>query len=135
MTDNIAQNQIPVSRVLIIDDDPFMLKIIERILKVMGVNNVNACLSGREGLDVIKAMNDEIDIILLDLNMPEMDGIQFIRLLDEQQFRGSVILISGEDERMLISAEKLVAARQISILGHLQKPITQENLAVLLNRW
>lgn len=126
---------IPVSRVLIIDDDPFMLKIIERILSVMGINEVKGCLSGQEGLDVIRVQNGDFDVVLLDLNMPEMDGIQFIRLLDDSQFHGSVILISSEDERMLVSAEKLVAARQISVLGHLQKPITQESLAALLNHW
>lgn len=116
---------------MIVDDDTFMLKIIQRILNMNGINTVLCCASGEEGLEILKQRVHKIDLILLDLNMPKMDGIQFVREL-EAVFDGSIILISGEDERMLISAEKLIAARHIGILGHLQKPITQEMLLPLL---
>lgn len=119
---------------LVIDDDAFMLKIMQRILNVNGITKVTCCDSGQGGLDIIKQDHEKVDLILLDLNMPEMDGIQFVRQLDSEHFKGSIILISGEDERMLISAEKLVAARHIGILGHLQKPVTQEALLPLLKR-
>lgn len=119
---------------LVIDDDAFMLKIMQRILNVNGITKVTCCDSGRDGLEVLKQTPEKVDLILLDLNMPEMDGIQFVRQLDSSHFKGSIILISGEDERMLISAEKLVAARHIGILGHLQKPVTQEVLLPLLKQ-
>lgn len=122
-------------RALVIDDDAFMLKIMQRILNVHGITQVTTCESGQTGIDVLQQAPETIDLILLDLNMPDMDGIQFVRQLDPEIFKGSVILISGEDERMLISAEKLVAARNISILGYLQKPVTQESLFGLLKQW
>lgn len=135
MNEPDGYRDIKESNILIIDDDPFMLKIAERTLHTIGIKHVTTCGSGKEALELINSNQQQFDIILLDLNMPEMDGIQFIRLLDDKTFYGSIILISGEDERMLISAEKLVAARKIGILGYMQKPITQENLAVLLKRW
>lgn len=120
--------------VLIIDDDAFMLKIMQRILNVNGITKVTCCDSGQAGLDALKQSLVKVNLILLDLNMPEMDGIEFVRQLDHEHFKGSVILISGEDERMLISAEKLVAARHIGVLGHLQKPVTQDALLPLLKQ-
>lgn len=111
-----------------------MLKIMQRILTVNGIVNISCCDKAADGLAILAQNQPPIDLILLDLNMPEMDGIQFVRKLDAAQFKGNIILISGEDERMLISAEKLVAARQIGILGHLQKPVTQEALAPLLQQ-
>jgi EAL domain-containing protein (putative c-di-GMP-specific phosphodiesterase class I)/CheY-like chemotaxis protein len=119
---------------LVIDDDAFMLKIMQRILNVNGIANVTCCDTAQGGLDALRQAPVPIDLILLDLNMPEMDGIQFVRQLDSESFKGSIILISGEDERMLISAEKLIAARHIGILGHLQKPVTQEAIIPLLKQ-
>ncbi|WP_331346874.1 EAL domain-containing protein [Cellvibrio sp. UBA7661] len=119
---------------LVIDDDTFMLKIMQRILTVNGVINVSCCDSGAAGLEALSHAEPPIDLILLDLNMPEMDGIEFVRALETTHFKGNIILISGEDERMLISAEKLIAARQIGILGHLQKPVTQESIIPLLKQ-
>ncbi|MDO8343328.1 MAG: EAL domain-containing protein [Cellvibrio sp.] len=134
MNQEINSTVIASINALVIDDDAFMLKIMQRILNVNGIANVTCCESGQSGLDALKQAQEKVDLILLDLNMPEMDGIQFVRQLDSEHFKGSIILISGEDERMLISAEKLVAARHIGILGHLQKPVTQEALLPLLKQ-
>ena len=67
--------------------------------------------------------------------MPEMDGIEFVRHLVERHYSGSLILVSGEDERMLQTAEKLVQAHKIQILGHLHKPVKPEALSALLEKW
>ncbi len=75
------------------------------------------------------------DLILLDLSMPEMDGIEFIRHLVKRAYAGRLILVSGEDIRLLQTAERLVQAHGIHILGHLAKPIRPAGLGALLSEW
>jgi len=122
-------------RILVLDDEPFMLKLLTHILSGLGFSQVTACDSGRGALERIDHPDSPPDLILMDLNMPEMDGIEFMRHLVERRYTGSLILVSGEDERMLQSAEKLVRAHKIPALGHLSKPVNPEDLSALLEKW
>jgi EAL domain-containing protein (putative c-di-GMP-specific phosphodiesterase class I)/ActR/RegA family two-component response regulator len=121
-------------RILVLDDESFMLKLLNRILANLGFTSVTLCDSGGAALESIDA-DSRPNLILLDLNMPEMDGIEFVRHLVERHYTGSLILVSGEDERMLQTAEKLVQAHKIPILGHLHKPVRPESLSLLLEKW
>ena len=121
--------------ILALDDEPFMLKLLARMLANMGFTSVALCDNGRAALERIGAAETRPNLILLDLNMPEMDGIEFVRHLVERNYSGSLILVSGEDERMLQTAEKLVQAHKIQVLGHLHKPVKPEVLSALLEKW
>lgn len=122
-------------RTLVLDDEPFMLKLIGNVLAHLGLTQVSSCDNGRTALALFDGPGDPPELILLDLNMPEMDGVEFVRHLVERHYTGSLILISGEDERMLLAAVKLVQAHKISVLGHLRKPIAPDALAALLDKW
>ncbi|MDO9424031.1 MAG: EAL domain-containing response regulator [Methylobacter sp.] len=122
-------------KILVLDDEPFILKLLAHMLTSLGFNQVATCDSGRGALERIDHPNSPPDLILMDLNMPEMDGIEFVRHLVERRYTGSLILISGEDERMLQTAEKLVRAHKIPALGHLRKPVNPEDLFALLEKW
>ncbi len=122
-------------RILVLDDESFMLKLIGHMLANLGFSRVTSFDSGRAALESFDSPNNPPDLILLDLNMPEMDGIEFVRHLVERHYTGSLVLISGEDERMLLTAVKLVRAHQIPVLGHLHKPVKPEVLSALLEYW
>ncbi|MDN5836381.1 MAG: EAL domain-containing response regulator [Nitrosospira sp.] len=122
-------------KILVLDDESFMLKLLSRILSNLGFTSVILCDSGRAALDQIGGADGGPNLILLDLNMPEMDGIEFVRHLVGRHYTGSLILVSGEDERILQTAEKLVQAHKIPILGHLHKPVKPETLSALLETW
>jgi EAL domain-containing protein (putative c-di-GMP-specific phosphodiesterase class I) len=64
--------------------------------------------------------------------MPQMDGVEFVRHLVEHRYVGALILVSGEDERVLQSIEKLVKAHKLTVLGYLNKPVVPERLAALV---
>ncbi len=122
-------------KILILDDEQFMLKLLARMLENQGFTSVVCCDTGQDALVQVDNELTRPDLILLDLNMPGMDGIEFVRYLVERQFTGSLILVSGEDERMLRTAERLVQAHKISMLGYLQKPVKPEALLAMLTQW
>jgi EAL domain-containing protein (putative c-di-GMP-specific phosphodiesterase class I) len=66
--------------------------------------------------------------------MPEMDGIELLRLLSERKCKAGIILMSGVDKRVLETAGQLAQALGLSIVGHLQKPFRLAELEEILAR-
>lgn len=122
-------------KILILDDDNFMLRLLTRMLIKQGYTSVKSYDNGRDALREIDNTDTCPDLILLDLNMPDMDGIEFVRYLVDRQYHGNLILVSGENERMLKTAEKLVHAHKIPILGYLHKPVDSKKLAEMMKMW
>jgi len=73
-------------------------------------------------------------VIFLDLMMPDVDGIQFLRLLSEQECAAEIILISGSDTRILKSAERIGHTHGLRMAGVLQKPILIGDLEAILEK-
>jgi EAL domain-containing protein (putative c-di-GMP-specific phosphodiesterase class I) len=121
-------------RIVLLDDDPFMLKLLTHLLAQLGYGHVVACDCGEQALQQVAGPDGPVDLILLDINMPGMDGVEFIRRLVRCRYAGSVILVSGENRRILESVEKLIQAHHLIALGHLQKPVKPDELAALIGR-
>lgn len=122
-------------KILVLDDEPFMHKLLVRMLSNLGYATDSICGNGHAALELVDSPDDCPNLILLDINMPEMDGLEFLRRLVERRYIGSVILVSGEDERLRQAAEKLARAHKITVLGHLPKPVMPGGLAKLLEKW
>src|ERR1700736_842143 len=120
--------------IVLLDDDPFMLKLLTHMLAQLGYSRVVACDSRQKALTQVRDTREVVDLIFLDINMPGMDGVEFIRRLVDCQYGGSVILVSGENSRILESVERLIEAHQLIALGCLQKPVQPLELASLMSR-
>jgi EAL domain-containing protein (putative c-di-GMP-specific phosphodiesterase class I) len=120
---------------MVLDDEPFMRQWLVRLLAHAGFKNVTACEDGASALRQVDDTSSRPALILCDLNMPGMDGVEFIRKLVEHGYTGSLVLVSGEDERVLQSASKLVQAHHIEVLGSLHKPVSQQRLSALIAHW
>jgi EAL domain-containing protein (putative c-di-GMP-specific phosphodiesterase class I)/FixJ family two-component response regulator len=118
--------------IVLLDDDPFMLKLLSVMLAQLGYTRLAACDNGEKALQQVT--EGAVDLIFLDINMPGMDGVEFIRRLVDCRYSGSVILVSGENSRILESVEKLIEAHHLIALGRLQKPVKPEELANLIGR-
>lgn len=121
-------------RILILDDDPFMLTLLSRTLERFGEPDALTCQSGDDALAALAASAPAIELILLDVNMPGMDGVEFIRRLVRQRYAGAIVLVSGEASRTLSGIERLVTEHRLHSLGVLSKPVDPEALARLLTR-
>ncbi len=118
-------------RLLVIDDDAFATALLTRQLAQLGFDDVRTCADGASAL----ALLDDpagFDVLLCDLNMPGMDGVQFLRHLARRRFRGALVLISGEDERVVQSVARLAQAHRLRLAGTLRKPVPLESLRGLL---
>jgi EAL domain-containing protein (putative c-di-GMP-specific phosphodiesterase class I)/FixJ family two-component response regulator len=121
-------------RILVLDDEPFMLKLLAHLLLDLGFGPAITCDNGAAALQCVDSADRAPDLILLDLNMPDMDGVEFVRELVARGYGGSLILVSGEDERVLHMAEKLIHAHQVTVLGHLSKPFSLGGLSTLMEK-
>ena len=139
--DTKAENKLPEEdttvpevdiNVLLVDDDFIMHRVTTTILNDLGIKKVLNALSGPKALEIITDNPDEIDLIICDLNMPGMDGVEFMRHLAERHYSNSLILTSGEDIRILKTVEKLAIEHELHVLGVMEKPITASKLNELL---
>lgn len=123
------------SRILVLDDEPFMLKLLSRMLGNLGFTSVSTFDNGQAALQYIDRADGLPDLILLDMKMPEMDGVEFVHELAERHYTGSLILVSSQDDRVLQTAQKMVQSHNIPLLGRLDKPVTPEALSAMLGKW
>lgn len=111
--------------VLIVDDSPILRAAIKKTVVLAGVNPERITEAG-DGQQAIEQMDAApVDIVLLDLNMPVMDGEEFARTLNEAGKHAGVpiIVVSTETNK-----ERLNRMRKLGAIGVLNKPFEPEEL-------
>jgi len=119
-------------RVLLLDDDKFMLDVLADMIAGLGPHQVLRETDGRRALLELRLRPPEL--LICDLSMPVMDGIDFLRLAAAQQYRGCVVLLSGVDGAVLKTAARLAEAQGLAILDACAKPLAIDTLAALMAR-
>lgn len=73
------------------------------------------------------------DVVVLDLQMPDTDGVQMLRFLADEQTDAGVVLVTGMDQRTISSAEQYGLSKGVRVLATLQKPFLPEDLLKILS--
>lgn len=121
------------ANILVVDDDAFICSLVCDIIRNLGYEKVESVSNGQEALMALEISLETYSIIVCDLNMPEMDGVEFMQLAAEKDYKGSVILLSGEDKRILDIAKGVAITNGLDILGCISKPFTKEAFTELLD--
>ena len=112
-------------RTLIVDDSSVMRKIVERALRQAGLDAmvVFEAGSGADGLEVLRSK--QVDLILSDINMPSMDGLEFVRQIKAQNLAPGVpvVMITTESSEAHVKQAIEAGAR-----GYIRKPFTAEQV-------
>jgi two-component system, chemotaxis family, chemotaxis protein CheY len=112
-------------RALIVDDSSVMRKIVQRSLRQAGLEElvVHEAATGLEGLEILRAQ--KVDLILSDINMPAMDGLEFVRRIRGENLAPGVPVVMITTES---SEEHVKRAIQAGARGYIRKPFTAEQV-------
>jgi EAL domain-containing protein (putative c-di-GMP-specific phosphodiesterase class I) len=110
-------------RVFVVDDDEFLGELIEEQLRALGVQHVGRAIDGARALASIAIADDAWELLVCDLDMPGMDGIEFARHLAQRSFRGGLMLTSGADLRLAETVGHLVERHRLRFVGAFRKPL------------
>ena len=119
-------------KILLIDDEPFVLKLLAHQLANLGFTEVTCHERAHDALAALESDAEYANLVFCDLQMPEMDGVELVRHLARIEYGGGLVLVSGEDERILKTAKDLAKAHQLNVLGALHKPVAPEQLRRML---
>jgi CheY-like chemotaxis protein len=111
--------------ILLIEDDTIEIMKFNRVLKTLGLNHkVIEANNGQEALEILKVKEVIPDIIVLDLNMPKINGIEFLRILkkdDYLKYIPAVILTTSNNHTDVLECYK------IGISGYVLKPLKYDD--------
>lgn len=120
-------------RVLVVDDDDIARRQTSLLLESLGIPEVLTIDNGDEALaEIDRASSAGINLVIIDLNMPGMDGVEFLRGLAQCGYTGDLVISSGVDEQLLRTVADLVRARGLHLRGAVKKPLTRDSLVHLL---
>jgi EAL domain-containing protein (putative c-di-GMP-specific phosphodiesterase class I)/CheY-like chemotaxis protein len=117
---------------LAVEDHEFQRGMLLKMLARLGATQVSTAADGYAALEIVMSPGAAIDIIISDLDMPGMDGLEFMRHVGEAHIPVAIILASALESVLLDSVETMTRAYGVKILGVIQKPITPEKLAALI---
>jgi len=114
-----------MSKILSVDDSATMRRIIGRAVSVLGFDFLEA-ENGLQALSLLEKEASTLDLIILDVNMPEMDGFETLtRIKADGRFKNiPVMMVTTESDRA-----RIVQAIQAGAVNYLTKPFNQEDLA------
>jgi two-component system chemotaxis response regulator CheY len=117
--------------VLVVDDSSSIRAIIKKIIKVSGFDVaefLDAC-DGREALSIMAA--NQVDLVLTDINMPNMNGLDLIARIKENERLASVPVVVVSTEG---SEKKMAEAMALGAVGYVKKPFVPEEIKQTLNK-
>src|SRR5712692_3785216 len=117
---------------LIAEDHDFQRSVLVRILESLGARTVHEASDGHGALKILQDPARPVDIVISDLDMPGMDGMEFIRRLGEAKVRISIILASALERKLIASIATMTEAYGIKLLGVVEKPLSPEKLEPLI---
>ncbi len=121
--------------IMVVEDHDFQRRMTLRLLKDLGAGTLLEAANGREALSMLTDRGEPVDIILCDLDMPEMDGVEFISHLAINQLAQAVTVVSAMEVSILNTVETMARAYGLQVLGAIAKPLNLQELTNCLGRF
>ena len=135
--DNPELNMLPGLSFIIADDDTYICNLLRDLLTDLGAHDVRMANDGVAALRQLQVR--PADVLLCDVNMSGMDGLELLRHVADVADQPAIIVISAESQRILQTAHQLAQAHDLRVLGALAKPVRRAQLEQALRslgeRW
>ena len=122
-------------QVMVVEDHGFQRRMALRMLGEIGVGSVHDAADGLAALDMLQRLPSPPDVVLVDLDMPGMDGVEFIGHVAQGRLARGIALVSALDPALLAAVQSMARAFGLAVLGTIEKPVTIEKLRTLLTSW
>jgi CheY-like chemotaxis protein len=130
-TDSFEENDLYA---MVIDNDEFQIDFVVCQLESMGISRIATADSGASALAIFDKAQPKPDFLICDIQMPDIDGFAIMQALEERNYTGGVILMSGQGERVLHSASLVARLVQQDFLDSIEKPVRKEDLAKAIKK-
>lgn len=120
-------------RVLVAEDNGFLRWTVGNALERLGVEHVSLAENGAAALEMLREARTPIDVIVTDLDMPAMDGIELIRHLGAARCAASVVVLSALDCRVLATVEAMARCCGVHVVASVEKPVRAQALREALD--
>ena len=121
--------------VLVVDDSDLQRSVAVEMLRHLGVNLIYEANNGIDALQMLRSGRVAPAVMLIDLHMPGMDGIELIQEVAAINPQISIIIVSGADNKLMDTLGSLVSACNMTMLGALSKPLSGPMLLRSLHRY
>ncbi|HEX4333979.1 MAG TPA: EAL domain-containing response regulator [Usitatibacter sp.] len=119
-------------RFLVVEDHQFQRWLADSILREAGATAIYSAADGRAALDILSVLDPPVDVVVSDLDMPGMDGMELVRHIAAQPRPASLIIVTSMDPKVAFAVETMARALNVPFLGTIQKPFTARKLVALL---
>jgi EAL domain-containing protein (putative c-di-GMP-specific phosphodiesterase class I) len=119
--------------VLVVEDHDFQRQVALRLLQHMGVGTALEAADGRSALAVLGRQQHPVDVVLVDLDLPHMDGIEFIGHVAQERLAHAIVVLTALDPALLNTVRIMARASGIRVLGTVEKPLTEAKLGSVMD--
>jgi len=121
--------------VIVVEDSMLQRNYAIQLCRDFGVKTIFGAEDGNEALKILRAQAVLVDIALVDLEMPGMDGVSLLRAIAQEKLAGSIVIVSSKDTSLIGSVAMMAEADGLTVLATLQKPLRTQALNETLNRY
>ena len=114
--------------IMVVDDSEISRAVIRKALSVHNIKDVIEAIDGAAALEKIQSNTLKIDLFILDINMPNMDGLTLLKEIRKTDTKTPVIMLTTETDR-----EKMVTAKEHGATGWIIKPFDTDKLLKVLD--
>src|SRR5580698_11399290 len=139
-TESIARMPLPASppairTVLLVDDSAAQRAYAVALCQELGIKEVREASNGQEALALLASLATPPDLLIIDLEMPTMDGPELLSRLRERGVESPIIVASSRERALLHSVQDMGGGMGLCLLGALQKPMRLDSLSAILRNW